>query len=70
MQPGFNERLIDVGKQELIASLEELCNEVGAAESSLLLPRSDSELFFFVSTNPVLMQPSAPLVPSDSMRSL
>ncbi len=57
------QRLITVARQELALTLAELCAAVGAAESSILLPRDEGDLFFFASSNPALMGPGAPAVP-------
>ena len=63
MANALAQRLLDLARQELARTLAGLCHEVGAAESSILLPRGDAELVFFASSNPVLMQPGAPAVP-------
>jgi GAF domain-containing protein len=47
----------------LARALASLCEDVAAAESSILLPVDDAELGFFASTNPALMMPHAPRVP-------
>jgi len=57
------DRLLRATREELARTLEAFCREVGAAESSILLPVGDTELVFFASTNPALMQPGAPRVP-------
>ncbi len=56
-------RILAVARAELGRSLAELCNAVGAAESSILLPRGEDELVFFASSNAALMGPGAPTVP-------
>ncbi len=63
MAEALTTRLLALARQELSRTLVALCGEVGAAESSILLPRDDAELVFFASTNPVLMEPEAPPVP-------
>lgn len=63
MAGALSERLVQATKGELARTLAELCRDVGAAESSILLPEGDAELAFFASTNPALMHPSAPRVP-------
>ena len=57
------QRLIQATRQELARALGELCVEVGAAESSILLPQEDADLVFFASSNAALMQPGTPHVP-------
>ncbi len=57
------QRLFDAGRQELGRSLTALCGEVGAAETSVLLPRGKGELWFFASSNPALLAEGAPAVP-------
>ena len=57
------ERLVQAARQELARALGELCSEVGAAESSILLPSGGTDLVFFASTNVALTQPDAPHVP-------
>ena len=57
------QNLLTVARQELARSLAGLCAAVGADESSILLPRGDSELHFFASNAPALMRPDAPIVP-------
>ncbi len=56
-------RLISAARLELARKLEDLCREIGAAESSVLLPAGDRELEFFASTNPGLLKPEVPRVP-------
>ena len=56
-------RILAVARSELGRALAELCAAVGAAESSILLPRGDAELVFFASSNAALMAPGAPVVP-------
>lgn len=56
------ERLVQAARQELARALAEFCAEIGAAESSILLPNG-TDLVFFASTNPTLMQQGAPRVP-------
>src|SRR5579863_2490065 len=63
MAGALAERLVQATRQELARTLAELCREVGAAESSVLLPEGNAELTFFASTNAALMQPNAPRVP-------
>ena len=63
MPATLTQRLVELTRQELARTLAGLCQDVGAAESSILLPRGDADLVFFASTNPVLMQPGAPSVP-------
>jgi hypothetical protein len=63
MSGSVMERLVQAARHELARTLVTLCQEIGAAESSILLPRDDTNLIFFASTNPVLMQATAPLVP-------
>jgi hypothetical protein len=63
MQTALTERLVEAAKLELARTLAGLCREVDAAESSILLPQDDTDLVFFASSNPALMQPGAPLVP-------
>ena len=58
------QRILDVARQELARTLAELCATVGAAESSILLPRGEEDLYFFASNNPALLGPAAPLVPT------
>jgi signal transduction protein with GAF and PtsI domain len=57
------QRLLDGARQEMARTLTALCGDVGAAESSILLPRGEDGLFFFASSNPALMQPEVPIVP-------
>ena len=59
----LQQRLVLALRQDLARSLSALCSEVGAAESSILLPRGEGELYFFASSNPVLLQPGVPTVP-------
>jgi len=59
----LTDRLRLAMREELVRTLGALCHEVGAAESSILLPRNDTELVFFASTKPALTQPDAPSVP-------
>jgi len=63
MAEPLEQRLLDVIRQELARTLAALCQDVGAAESSILLPRGESDLVFFASSNPALMQPGIPAVP-------
>jgi hypothetical protein len=63
MSGAVMERLVHAARQELGRTLASLCAEIGAAESSILVPRDDSYLAFFASTNPALMQDGAPRVP-------
>jgi hypothetical protein len=63
MTDSLTERLATAARQELARTLSALCGEVGAAESSILLPANDTELLFFASSNPVLMRPDVPFVP-------
>ena len=63
MADAVEHRILDVARQELARTLAGLCASVGAAESSLLLPRGEADLAFFASSNAALMQPTAPLVP-------
>ena len=57
------ERLIDAAREALADELKRLCRDVGAAESSILIPAGAGELRFFASNNPGLMQADAPRVP-------
>ena len=57
------QRLFDAAREELGRSLTALCGEVGAAETSVLLPRGKGELWFFASSNPALLAAGAPAVP-------
>lgn len=59
----ISKRLMEGARQEMARTLTALCGDVGAAESSILLPRGDGGLFFFASSNPALMQPGIPIVP-------
>ena len=63
MDESLTERLMTATRQELARTLSALCAEVGAAESSILLPANDTDLLFFASSNPALMRPDVPLVP-------
>jgi GAF domain-containing protein len=63
MDEQLTERLATAARRELALTLSALCAEVGAAESSILLPADDTHLMFFASSNPALMQPDVPLVP-------
>lgn len=63
MDQSLTERLVAATRQEISRALAALCAEVGAAESSILLPADDTDLVFFASTNPALMQPDTPRVP-------
>jgi GAF domain len=66
MSGSMMERLVEATKQELVRALGELAAKVGAAESSILLPKDDAELVFFASTNPALMRAETPHVPINS----
>ncbi len=57
------DRLLEAARRALVHTLAELCAAVGAAESSILLPRGEAALAFFASTNPALMRADAPAVP-------
>jgi hypothetical protein len=63
MDASLTERLVTATRRELALTLAALCGEVGAAESSILLPANDTELLFFASTNPALVGPDVPFVP-------
>jgi hypothetical protein len=63
MDESLTERMVTAARQELGRTLSALCAEVGAAESSILLPANDTDLIFFASSNPALMRPDVPLVP-------
>jgi hypothetical protein len=63
MSEALTDRLVRTARNELGQALAALCAEVGAAESSILLPASETELAFFASTNPVLLRADAPRVP-------
>ena len=56
-------RILAVTRTELARALAELCQAVGAAESSILLPKGEDALIFFASSNAALMGPGAPVVP-------
>ena len=56
-------RILAAARTELGRGLAELCAAVGAAESSILLPKGEDELVFFASSNAALMAPGAPVVP-------
>jgi hypothetical protein len=66
MDGSLTERLVTATRHELARSLVGLCGELGAAESSILLPASDTDLMFFASSNPALMAADMPLVPINS----
>ena len=51
MTDTLQQRLVLALRQELARTLSALCGEVGAAESSILLPHGDGELSFFASSN-------------------
>src|ERR1700689_425173 len=63
MSPSLIDRLMNAAKAEFARGLDELCKEIGAAESSILVPAGDPELAFFASNNPALMTAQAPRVP-------
>lgn len=63
MTSDFWSKLVEVGKGSLVTTLEALCAEVGAAESSILTPSGHDALVFFASTNPDLTAAGAPSVP-------
>jgi hypothetical protein len=63
MSEALTERLAEATRQELAKTLAGLCDDVGAAESSILFPANDADLVFFASTNPALMRADAPRVP-------
>jgi len=63
MDESLTKRLVTATRQELARSLSALCVEIGAAESSILLPANDTNLLFFASSNPALMLPDVPFVP-------
>ena len=56
------ERFLAAARQETALSLQSLCDEIGAAESSVLLPEGE-HLRFFASTNPILPRPTTPRTP-------
>ena len=64
MADAITQRLLDVARQELARTLAGICATIGAAESSILLPRGEGDLYFFASSNPSLMGPAAPVVPT------
>lgn len=59
----FTGELVTAGRRALLGVLRALCPRVDAAESSILRPQGDSDLVFFVSTNPTLMAANVPKVP-------
>jgi hypothetical protein len=63
MAGALADRLVQATREELARTLVELCREIGAAESSVLLPEGHAELAFFASTNAALTHPGAPRVP-------
>jgi hypothetical protein len=63
MTDAVAQRLQAAVREELGRTLGQLCASVGAAESSILMPRGENELFFFASNNPVLIGPGAPSIP-------
>jgi len=63
MSQSLTQRLVQAAQQEMARTLADLCSEIGAAESSIMLPEGDKDLVFFASTNPSLLQPGAPKTP-------
>jgi signal transduction protein with GAF and PtsI domain len=63
MSPSLMQRLTQAAREEIARTLSLLCADIGAAESSILLPEGETHLVFFASTNPSLLQPSMPKVP-------
>jgi hypothetical protein len=63
MSPSLTQRLAQAAREEIARTLSQLCADIGAAESSVLLPEDDRELVFFASTNPSLLQAGIPKVP-------
>jgi hypothetical protein len=66
MANAFIDGLVQAAKGEIERALERLCADVGAAESSIMLPGDDAHLVFFASTNPALTSSAAPPVPIHS----
>jgi hypothetical protein len=63
MAEAVAQRLLSALRLELAGTLARLCAAVGAAESSILLPRGESHLVFFASSNSALTSAAAPAVP-------
>jgi hypothetical protein len=66
MANAFTDGLVQAAKSEVERALARLCADVGAAESSIMLPGDDAHLLFFASTNSALTSLEAPRVPINS----